>query len=62
MNHETIEITLDECRTALDSAHNPFNEWEENFLFSILNQWDEQKWLSLRQQDTLQKMKSKIKQ
>lgn len=61
MTNEDIETAMDECRTALDSSQNPFNEWEENFLFSILNQWDEKKWLSPKQQESLRKMRNKIR-
>ena len=60
MTNADIENAMDDCRSGLDASNNPFNEWEENFLFSILNQWDEKKWLSPKQQETLKKMWNKV--
>lgn len=56
----TIEEMLDDCNSAKDCSNVEFTAWEEKFLESITEQFDERGSLTEKQEDRLRSIWEKI--
>lgn len=60
MKSEEIENMFNDCFEALSCSNSPFSEWEDEFLNSIQEQWDNKKSLSDNQYEILVRCWEKI--
>ncbi len=57
---EQIENILEDCNEARSCSNSPFNKWEEDFIDSINEQFDEKRRLTSRQVESLKNIWDKI--
>jgi len=60
MDDDDIENAIEDCQSATSASNCPFNEWEEEFIESIAEQWSEKSYLTEKQMDTLQRIWDKV--
>lgn len=54
MDREDIEQALDECLSVFNARNQPFTQWEQEFLESVNDQYQERKSLSDKQLKTVE--------
>lgn len=60
MDKEKMNEMLEDCHAAVIVRNTPFNKWELDFLESVSEQYETEKWLSEKQQEILEKCWDKI--
>lgn len=60
MTNQEIESKLTDCQEVMTASNSPFNEWEDEFIESTVNQFEKNKGLSPKQQEILCRLWDKI--
>lgn len=55
-----IATMLSDCESAKTCSNSPFTKWEEDFIDSVLEQFEERGGLTAKQEETLEKIWEKI--
>jgi len=60
MSSEDLEAMLGDCDEARTCSNSPFSKWEDDFVISVKEQFEERGGLSQKQQDVLHRIWDKI--
>ena len=56
----TIEEMIEDCLNVSTASNTPFNKWEQDFIDSIAEQYEDNEWLSDKQEEILERIWDKI--